>query len=287
MTFKKIIGGTFEMGNPDRDGYPQDLESPTAIITVPDFAIATTTISNADFAAFEKATGYVTDAEKYGWSAVFSQLVAAEDQAAGIPIPATPWWLVVQGADWRHPFGPHSTLAGLANHPVVHVSRNDAVAYCIWSNTRLPNEAEWEYAARGGKKGLKFPWGNTLTCDSTYMANTWQGNFPEQNTKQDGFLGTAPVEHFSPNAYGLYQMIGNVWEWCSNPGHRPLLRFTETSPLTDWDQNKEPGTHEYAVRGGSFLCHCSFCQRYRVDARNNITADSSASNIGFRVVADA
>ncbi len=172
----------------------------------------------------------------------------------------------MRGAYWRHPEGPGSDLDGRWNHPVVHVSWHDASAYCAWTGVRLPTEVEWEYAARGGLEGARYPWGDELTPDGEYHCNIWQGVFPAHNTAEDGYVGTAPVDAFPANGYGLHNVSGNVWEWCAD-------RFDST------------GTRR-AMRGGSYLCHDSYCNRYRVAARNANTPDSSSGNLGFRCVAD-
>lgn len=176
-----------------------------------------------------------------------------------------PWWIGVDGADWRHPEGPGSSVSDRGEHPVVHVSREDALAYCSWSGTRLPTEVEWEYAARGGLHRKRFAWGDELTPQGRHMCNIWQGDFPTVNTCDDGYLGTAPVGSFPANGYGLYDVAGNVWEWTD----------------TMW-QN---GTRDvWVIRGGSYLCHRSYCNRYRVAARTANAGDSSSGNTGFRVV---
>ncbi len=193
--------------------------------------------------------------------------------------------MVVEGAKWNNPEGFGSDIESRMNHPVVHVSRNDAIAYCKWAGLRLPTESEWEYAARGGVQ-TRYPWGNELVPNGEFMANTWQGEFPKENSLEDGYLGTAPVHQFEPNHFGLYQMIGNVWEWCSNPGKIYLEEFNKKSPQIFWEENKSVNDNEFAIRGGSFLCHDSYCNRYRVAARNANSASSSSSNLGFRVVKD-
>jgi formylglycine-generating enzyme required for sulfatase activity len=190
----------------------------------------------------------------------------------------TPWWLPVPRAYWAQPEGPGSTVLGRLTHPVVHVSWNDAQAYCAWSGTRLPNEAEWERAARGGRDGSIYPWGDELTPAGEHLCNIWQGEFPDVNRAEDGFLGTAPVNAFRPNGFGLYNVAGNVWEWCADDFSPAYHRLSsDIDPL--WIK---PGAPK-SMRGGSFLCHPSYCNRYRLAARSSNTADSSASNIGFRV----
>lgn len=172
------------------------------------------------------------------------------------------------------------------DHPVVHVSRNDALAYCAWADKRLPTEAEWEYAGRAGHDHRRFPWGDDLEEGGKHHANTWQGEFPYENTAEDGYVGTAPAKSFSPNDYGLYQMIGNVWEWCLNPGRIDLSEFQEKTSFDFFKENYQPSQDVYALKGGSFLCHHSYCQRYRLAGRNANTGHSSTSNTGFRCVRD-
>ena len=193
---------------------------------------------------------------------------------------AAPWWLGVKGADWAHPGGRGSDIAELADHPVVHVSWNDALAYCRWSGRRIPSEAEWEYASRGGLDRAAYPWGNEQIHSGGWRANIFQGFFPDRNTAEDGFVTTAPVHSFASNGYGLWQMVGNVWEWCSDwfdPTY--YTRSERTSP-------SGPGSGQVKVlRGGSYLCHDSYCNRYRNAARNRNTPDSSMGNTGFRTAA--
>jgi formylglycine-generating enzyme len=259
----ELPGGRFLMGS--ETGFAADGEGPVRVVEVAPFAIDAHAVTNARFAAFVAATGHVTEAERYGWSFVFSgfvpPLVAARGAVAG-----TPWWLAVDGACWRAPEGPGSTLDGREDHPVVHVSWNDAVAYCRWAGTRLPTETEWEYAARGGLEQRTYPWGDELTPGGEHRCNIWQGDFPTTDTAEDGFAGTAPVDSFPPNGYGLHNVSGNVWEWCA-----------------DWFG--PPGAAR-AMRGGSYLCHASYCNRYRVAARSSNTPDSSTGNLGFRCAGD-
>jgi len=191
----------------------------------------------------------------------------------------TPWWREVEGSDWTHPEGPHSDIGGRADHPVVHVSWNDAIAYCQWSGTRLPTEAEWEYAARGGLVQKRFPWGDDREPGGEHLMNVWQGAFPSENTLDDGFAGTAPAKSFQPNGFGLYNMTGNVWEWCGD-WFDPHAYRAHTAA----DPTGPPSGTRKVMRGGSYLCHDSYCYRYRVAARSANTPDSSAGNIGFRCV---
>jgi formylglycine-generating enzyme len=281
-TLVELPGGTFLMGSEDADINVGDGEAPIREVTVRPFAIDTVTVTNARWATFVKATGYVTEAERFGWSYVFHLLVPPNlDRRIHASPAGTPWWLPVPGANWRSPEGPGSTSGNRQNHPVVHISWNDANAYCEWSATRLPTEAEWEYAARGGLESARYPWGDELLPGGRHRCNIWQGVFPDVNTADDGWVSTAPVTTFQPNGFGLYNVSGNVWEWCadwfSSSWHLDADRVDPQGPPT--------GTAR-AMRGGSFLCHHSYCNRYRVAARTSNTPDSSASNIGFRVVRD-
>ena len=281
-----IKGGTFLMGTDTDEGLEDDLEGPIIEVSVADFCISPYPVTNQEFLAFFLDTGYITDAERYGSPHVFHLLIN-EDELKNYPaVSGAEWWLEVVDANWRKPEGKNSSIADRMDHPVVHVSRNDAEAYCKWAGNRLPTEAEWEYAARGGLSQLRFPWGDELRAEGKYHANIWQGEFPELNTKEDGFLGTAPVKSFEPNGYGLYQTSGNVWEWCLNPGRIPLSTFQTKTPQDFLTENKQHKEELYALRGGSFLCHCSYCQRYRVAGRNSNTGNSSTSNMGFRCVKD-
>lgn len=280
-----LPGGTFMMGTDSTFGFKADRENPRLQVTVEPFAISKYTITNEEFLQFFLDTGYITDAERFGSSNVFHLLLDEETKQNLTPISKdSPWWYEVPEANWRKPEGPHSDISDRMDHPVVHVSWNDANAYAAWAGKRLPTEAEWEFAARGGKENLTFPWGNELEQDGKFMANTFQGEFPNYNAESDGFLGTAPVHHFQPNDYGLYQVIGNVWEWCLNPGRIPLETFQQKSRDDFIRENHQYSEDLYALKGGSFLCHCSYCQRYRIAGRNSNTALSSTSNTGFRVV---
>lgn len=230
------------------------------MIELPGFSIDACAVTNEGFARFVRATGYRTQAEEFAWSYVFAGFVRrpARGSVRGA-LPGTPWWLVVEGASWRCPEGPGSDVGRRQHHPVVHVSHADALAYCAWAGTRLPTEAEWELAARGGLEGCAYPWGDELTPGGVHRCNIWQGTFPTHNTGADGYLGTAPVRSYRPNGYGLYNVSGNVWEWCADAVGA-----------------------ERALRGGSYLCHASYCDRYRIAARNSSPPDSSAGNVGFR-----
>jgi formylglycine-generating enzyme len=257
-----LDGGTFLMGSEAADGFPADGEGPVRPVTVAPYRIAATAVTVEDFARFVGDTGHVSSAEAFGWSFVFAGLLPDDfPDTAGAA--QAPWWRQVFGADWAHPEGPQSQVAERGDHPVVHVSWLDAQAFCRWAGTRLPTEAEWEHAARGGLEQARFPWGDELTPDGIHRCNVWQGEFPTRNTLDDGYLATAPVDAFAPNGYGLYNLSGNVWEWCQDP-------FA-------------PDHDARAIRGGSYLCHESYCNRYRVAARSSNTPDSSTGNMGFRV----
>jgi formylglycine-generating enzyme len=274
----RIPGGTFQMGNPRGDGYPADGEGPVHEVTLDPFWMDACAVTNARFAAFVDATGYRTEAETFGWSFVFHAFLPEDLRNAPAPVDA-PWWRQVFGADWRHPEGPRSDVASRMEHPVVHISWNDARAYCAWAGTRLPTEAEWEFAARGGHDGDPFPWGDELEPGGTHRMNVWQGEFPVRNAQADGYAGTAPVSIYEPNAYGLSCMTGNVWEWCADWFSPNAYRRGAVASPTGPDT----GTAR-VMRGGSYLCHASYCNRYRVDSRSSNTPDSSTGNLGFRTV---
>ncbi len=264
------------MGSQDQWAYPEDGESPVKAVEVSPFSIGIHAVSNAEYSRFVALTGYATDAERFGWSFVFGGLLP-DDFPPTEGVVDAPWWRKVEGADWRHPEGPRSSIAERDDHPVVHVSWNDAHAYCTWVGARLPHEAEWEFAARGGQDGNAFPWGDELEPGGEHLMNIWQGDFPAGNTAADGFAGTAPVTSFPPNAYGLHNVTGNVWEWTADWFH-PTFRQRDRS------QNPQGPNHgtSKVQKGGSYLCHHSYCRRYRVAARQGLTPDSSTGNVGFR-----
>jgi sulfatase modifying factor 1 len=278
-----LTGGRFLMGSEDPDARSPDGEGPVREVQVSAFWMDATAVTNEKFAQFIRETGHITDAERHGSSFVFYGLVSAAVAATSLGSPRdAPWWLSIPGASWRHPEGPGSDALLRPQHPVVHVSHNDALAYCTWAGKRLPTEAEWEFAARGGLVQKRFPWGDDLTPRGQWRCNIWQGDFPATNLAADGFVGTAPVRHFRPNAYGLYNMVGNVWEWCAD-------WFSVDFHLTGTrDDPNGPAIGEARVlRGGSYLCHDSYCNRYRVSARSGATPDSSTGHTGFRCANDA
>ncbi|WP_184878080.1 formylglycine-generating enzyme family protein [Sphaerisporangium siamense] len=277
-----IPGGTFLMGGEDPDGWAADGEGPIREVTLRPFLIDAMCVTNAEFAGFAEDTGYRTEAERFGWSYVFHRFADRRHAIDG-HVPGAPWWLAVAGATWRSPEGPGSTVASRQDHPVVHVSWNDAAAYAAWAGKRLPTEAEWEMAARGGLAGARYPWGNELTPDGEHRCNIWQGRFPHADTAEDGYAGTAPVDAFAPNGYGLHNTSGNVWEWCAD-WWSTGWHAAESSPTRIDPQGPPAGTAR-VVRGGSYLCHDSYCNRYRVAARTGNTPDSSTGHTGFRCAA--
>ncbi|MDQ0222122.1 formylglycine-generating enzyme family protein [Streptococcus moroccensis] len=284
----KIPGGTYRIGSDKGLGFAEDREGPSCEVSVTDFYIDATTVTNQEFLAFVEATGYQTEAEGFGNSFVLKYFLAEDVLAISETVPHLTNWAIVEGADWRHPLGPGSSLEGLMEHPVVHVSYNDAVAYCDWAGKRLPTEAEWEIAAKGGTDHDVFPWeGMSLVPDGEYKCNSWQGEFPIQNDALDGFERTAPVKYYEPNGYGLYQVIGNVWEWCANPARIPLVEFQDKNGPAFYQENKAKNDNYMATKGGSFLCHFSYCKRYRIAARNGNSGQSTAINVGFRCVKDS
>ncbi|XP_041976750.1 formylglycine-generating enzyme [Aricia agestis] len=242
-----------------------DKEGPKQLVKVKSFYLDKYEVSNIDFKSFVDATQYKTEAEVYGDSFVFALFLndTFKEQLTDYRVMQAPWWYKVNGSSWKNPYGPDSDLEGLMDHPVIHVSWNDAKAYCAWRNGRLPTETEWEAACRGGHNNTKYPWGDKLYPEKQHRANIWQGTFPNHNSAKDGFIGTSPIDMFAPNDFGLYNMAGNVWEW------------TEDS----W-QGRDP--KEKVKKGGSYLCHRSYCYRYRCSARSHNTEDSSAGNLGFR-----
>lgn len=276
-----LDGGAFLMGT-NSTRFPADGEGPVREVTVSPFAISTHQVTNRQFAVFAADTGYVTEAEKFGWSFVFHHFVSdATKKSVTAAVQAAPWWMQVHGASWQRPNGPDSTWENIPDNPAVHISWNDAVALAEWAGMRLPTEAEWEFAARGGLEQAPFAWGDELTPGGKHMCNIWQGEFPGKNTLDDGFHGAAPVGSFPENGFGLFDVAGNIWEWTADwfsaTFHRNERRATRENPLGPrYGQAK-------VIKGGSYLCHDSYCNRYRVGARTSSTPDSSTGNMGFRL----
>ena len=268
------------MGSDDRWAYPADGEGPVREISLDSFWIDAVAVSNEAFASFIEATGYATEAERFGWSFVFAGLLP-DDFPPTQAVVEAPWWRKVEGADWQHPEGPQSSLDDRLDHPVLHVSWNDAQAYCTWAGRRLPTEAEWEFAARGGLEGKAFPWGDEREPGGEHRMNVWQGTFPTKNTNADGYYGTCPVDAFPPNGYGLHNVTGNVWEWAAD-WFDPEFRQQDR----DHDPRGPAAGTLKIQKGGSYLCHDSYCRRYRVAARQGNSPDSSTGNVGFRCARD-
>jgi formylglycine-generating enzyme required for sulfatase activity len=274
----RLDGGPFLMGSEAADTFPSDGEGPVRKVTITGLYFAACAVTNAEFSVFVERTNYRTEAERFGWSFVFrNHCVERQRQHAA----GTPWWLRVDGASWAHPEGPDSSVSHRLDYPVVHVTWNDAIAYCDWAGTRLPTEAEWEYAARGGLEQKPFPWGEELCPGRKHMCNIWQGSFPDEDLGEDGYTNVAPAASFQPNGFGLYNMVGNTWEWCADRfdpyWHRDAHPLDPVGP--------RHGVHR-VLKGGSFLCHASYCNRYRVSARTENEPDTSSAHIGFRVVRD-
>ena len=297
-----IPGGIFRMGC--NDAYPE--EAPVHRVSVDGFWIDPSPVTNAQFGKFVAETGHVTFAEiapdprdypgalpemLFPGSLVFTKTQAAVNLSEW-----SRWWSLQRGANWRHPYGPSSTIEGLDDHPVVHVAYGDAFAYARWAGKDLPTEAEWEFAARGGLDGATFAWGEVMRPSGRMMANTWQGRFPWENTKEDGWEATSPVGSFPPNGFGLLDMIGNVWEWtqdwyvAQHQADAAKACCIPSNPRGPTEGTPDPGQPSIKIprkvlKGGSFLCAPSFCRRYRPAARHPEPVDTSACHVGFRCVA--
>ena len=275
-----LDGGSFLMGTDDSEANPADGEGPVRQIELDPFYLDQAPVTNQQFAEFVHATSYRTEAENFGWSFVFEGHLCG--RAGRVErVPGLSWWCKLEGADWRHPEGFDSSVRERDNHPVVHVSWRDASAYCQWAGKRLPTEAEWEFAARGGLEQKRYPWGDDLTPGGRHLCNIWQGEFPHHDTAEDGYAGPAPVDAFPANAFGFQVITGNVWEWCSDwfspDYHRWTTRRNPVGPETGQAKS---------MRGGSYLCHSSYCNRYRVAARTSNAPDSASTNVGFRCARD-
>lgn len=255
-----LRGGTFLMGSEAPDAYQQDFEGPVREVTVNAFAIATTTVTNAQFAAFVLDTGHVTDAEIHGNSLVFAGLLSQHLRDTTPAVQAAPWWRQTLGASWVYPTGDDTSVLERPDHPVTHVSQRDAHAYAQWAGARLLSEVEWEFAARGGLEQQPYPWGSVREPDGVAKMQTFCGEFPD---RPDAAVGTVAADAFEPNGYGVHNMTGNVWEWTSS-------HFSPSQPVP-------------VLRGGSYMCHASYCKRYRTSARTSATADTSLGHTGFRV----
>lgn len=300
-------GGEFTMGSDNKDSKPD--EKPPHRVKVDGFWMDATHVTNRQFKAFVDATGYITTAEKAPtMEEIMSQVPpGTPPPAPELLVPASlvfklsngpvslksnrAWWEWQPGANWRHPLGRESSIEGKEDHPVVQVSWFDAVAYAKWAGKRLPTEAEWEYAAYGGEKHILYVWGNEEFAEEHPQINIWQGEFPYKSTKDKGYVGTTPVTAFKPNHYGLYDMGGNVWQWCSDLYHvahyqneaKKELSINPTGPSTSLDA-EEPYATKHVHRGGSFLCHKSYCKGYRITARMKTCPDTSLNHLGFRCV---
>jgi formylglycine-generating enzyme len=271
--------GTSWIGT-DRPAIKADGEGPRRKVNLKRFGLERSTVTNQRFREFVVATGYVTEAERFGWSFVFHLFL---DPTLSAPAPKDiPWWRGVDGAMWSAPEGPGSSIEDRLDHPVVHVSWNDAAAFARWCGGRLPTEAEWEHAARAGRADRRYPWGDEEPTDARIFCNIWRGRFPDINTAVDGYVGTAPAESFAPNPAGLFNMMGNVWEWCEDP-----FRVRSLSRLGRERDQAAVAERERVMKGGSYLCHASYCHRYRIAARMGRNPDTSTGHTGFRVAYDA
>jgi formylglycine-generating enzyme required for sulfatase activity len=279
----KLEGGPFLMGTEIADGFPADGEGPVREVRVDPFYLDIYPVSNREFRKFAEETQYRTEAERFGWSFVFHNQLSLERYKALVEdtVAGHEWWCKVSGADWAHPEGPDSSVDARLDHPATHISWNDASAYANWAGKRLPTEAEWEFSARGGLEQKLYPWGDELEPEGRHLCNVWQGEFPHRDDGLDGWRGPSPVEAFPANRFGLYSITGNVWEWCSDwfdPGYH--VTATRVNPVGP------PAGTSRVMKGGSFLCHKSYCNRYRVGARTSNTPDSSTANLGFRCARD-
>ena len=275
-------------------------EKPLHEVTVKSFFMDKTEVTNEQFAEFVKATNYVTLAERPLTAKELPGLLP-EFEGKTVSLCYRPpkgavnlrhalhWWAPVIGANWRHPDGPETDIIGKEKHPVVHVCWDDAQAYCKWAGKRLPTEAEWEFAARGGLEKARYIWGNEFSPNGKWMTNTWQGKFPHENTGEDGFKGLAPAGSFQANGYGLFDMAGNVWEWCSDwylpDYYAKSPKDNPPGPTTSFDPD-EPGVMKHTTRGGSWMCSDSYCRGYRPSARMKTSPDTGLANTGFRCVKD-
>jgi formylglycine-generating enzyme len=290
-----IPGGTFNMGSNDFED-----AQPVHKVTIHSFWIDEHEVTNAQFAIFVAATNYKTIAERplnpSDYPGVPKDKLVAGSGVFSPPDHKVPldnplqWWKYVPGADWQHPYGQHSTIKGHENDPVVQVCYEDAVAYAHWTGKRLPTEAEWEYAARGGKENHTYYWGDELKPNGKFVANIFEGNFPYHNTAEDGYAGVAPVKSFPPDAYGLYDMEGNVWEWCADyyrPDYYKHSRVDDPQGPADSYDPEEPGAVKRVQRGGSFICSDEYCMRYKAGSRGKAEVSSASNNLGFRCAKDA
>ena len=275
----KIDGGRAFLGT-NHPQIPDDGESPLRRKNVHSFYIGETAVTNAQFAKFVRETGYITETEKFGWSFVFHSHVPPSIQHAETVV-ELPWWRRVEGANWYDILGPNSHHKHWhPEHPVVHVTWNDAMAFAKWAGGRLPTELEWEHAARGGLADSKYHWGDDDPNDTDYFpCNIWQGEFPHTNTIKDNHERTAPAKSFEPNSYGLYHVLGNVWEWTADHYTIKSLKKSVKERLSQMQGYK-------LSKGGSFLCHASYCYRYRIAARSGTSPDTSTPHQGFRLVWD-
>ena len=272
-----IPGGEVQVGTRD-PVITADGEGVVRRKRIADFRMDAACVTTRRFAAFVDSTGFVTEAERLGSSFVFEGLLPADAEPTR-GVAAAPWWREVEGATWRSPAGPGAPLAD-TDHPVTHVSWNDAQAFARWAGGRLPTEAEWEHAARGGLGDVRFPWGGQEPNDTDFFpCNIWQGRFPQFNSGADGYIGPAPAQSFEPNGYGLYNMVGNVWEWTSE--------LFKVRSLSSSSRRQHKGKQGFRLsKGGSFLCHVSYCYRYRIAARTGTSPDTSLGHHGFRLVYD-